>query len=148
MRICSSKELLSNSSTDGEGEGGGVAVDAEALASALLALVLDISRSGGGGSSDGGSSRRCALAASQCLAAVVNKLDHQPKSGEGGSGDGNEPPLERILSTVVHQQLLPTVTAADDGYTLVTGGVGAARGDKWFAPLDDPAKWRKHARGR
>ena len=48
----------------------------------------------------------------------------------------------------VHGADAPLPTAADDGYTLVTGGVGAARGAKWFAPLDDPAKWRKHARGR
>ena len=81
--------------------------------------------------------RRVAAALSNATQAQVEAMAES--LGSGGAG--------RLL-VQVHGADAPLPTAADDGYTLVKGGVGAARGAKWFAPLDDPAKWRKHARGR
>jgi DNA repair/transcription protein MET18/MMS19 len=75
------------------------AAELTSLVDTLLTMVLD----GGGG--EGGVAgvkvsrrRRNLLGASQCVAAIINKLD------------ASDPTLEAILSGAVHQRLLPVVT--------------------------------------
>ena len=73
-------------------------------------------------------------------------LERDAGAGRGDGQVARHGGAGRLL-VQVHGADAPLPTAADDGYTLVKGG-WARRAAQVVAPLDDPAKWRKHARGR